>query len=211
MIVTIRLPLCDKCGEIWLPRKDKTRNKPERTDRCSKCKSPDWNRSARAGNKMTKEDHDRLCSLLRDNSIAIEDSSLPTSIPANVPVTGQVNTWAPILKGSDKPTERLRVPCGTQAPTNGAQYRELLQDRLHELISTNPAQAKRDLQMMESTEIPALLPMLRGTPSKHWAVNIALSDQTTMLLGEIDWQKICPVQELSEEDLPILLDYLELI
>jgi len=204
MIVTIRLPLCDRCGEIWLPQKGETRRNPKLVKRCGKCKSPSWNRSASPNNGVTKEQYEWLRGLLRDNNIHIEHSSLPQ-------MTRQINTWAPTLKGSDRPSKRLRVPCGTEAPTNGAEYRELLQDRLWELVSKNPAQAKRDLQMVEHSERYSLWPMLSGTPSQHWAVNIAMSDQVSILLGEIDWGKINPVQKLSEEDLPILLDYLELI
>jgi hypothetical protein len=79
MIVTIRLPLCDRCGELWLPQKGETRTNPALVNRCSKCKSPNWHRSSRV--KLEKEDYDRLRGILKGNSIPIEDSSLPPSLP----------------------------------------------------------------------------------------------------------------------------------
>jgi hypothetical protein len=87
MIVTIRLPLCDRCGELWLPQKGETRTNPELVNRCGKCKSPNWNRSSRV--KLDKENHDRLRGLLRDAGIPIEDSSLPPSIPPQAAPEGR--------------------------------------------------------------------------------------------------------------------------
>jgi DNA-directed RNA polymerase subunit M/transcription elongation factor TFIIS len=81
MIVTIRVPLCDRCGEIWLPTKGASRDNPELVLRCSKCKSPNWNRSGRPDKTLSQEDYDRLKALLKDNHIAIEDSSLPQGGP----------------------------------------------------------------------------------------------------------------------------------
>jgi DNA-directed RNA polymerase subunit M/transcription elongation factor TFIIS len=81
MIVTIDVPLCDRCGEIWLPTKGESRDNPELVLRCSKCKSPNWNRSARPDKTMSQEDYDRLKAILKDNHIAIEDSSLPPDGP----------------------------------------------------------------------------------------------------------------------------------
>jgi len=44
MIATIRVPICNGCGEPWLPQKGKTRNNPEEAERCGKCKTPAWNK-----------------------------------------------------------------------------------------------------------------------------------------------------------------------
>jgi len=42
-IKTMEMPLCDVCGEIWLPNKGPARDNPrENAKRCGKCKNPRW-------------------------------------------------------------------------------------------------------------------------------------------------------------------------
>ena len=45
MLQTFILPVCEVCGEPWLPRKGPMRDDPTTVPRCGKCKSPKWNAS----------------------------------------------------------------------------------------------------------------------------------------------------------------------
>ena len=123
----------------------------------------------------------------------------------------QVNIWAPILKGNDRPTMSLAVRCGPKAPTK-EQYPELLQDAMSQLIQDNPSKARKDLESMGGPSYsPDLSNIAVGSPSQEWAVQIAQSDQMAMLLAQIDWQKDNPPRELSEENLPSLMDILQML
>lgn len=123
----------------------------------------------------------------------------------------QVNTWAPTLKDNDEPTESLRVPCGPEAPANPQEYRERLQDRLEFLIMKDPDKAQSVLEENATAESPDLSNILAQSQPQEWAVQIASSAQTAMLIARIDWQKTSPVQKLSGEDLPNLEQLLQLI
>lgn len=53
-IKTVKLPVCDVCGEMWLPDKrlpdgshNPAREHPELCKRCGKCKTPRWNYKAK--------------------------------------------------------------------------------------------------------------------------------------------------------------------
>jgi len=53
-IKTVKVPVCDVCGQMWLPDKrlpDGSHNpafdNPELCKRCGKCKTPRWNYKAR--------------------------------------------------------------------------------------------------------------------------------------------------------------------
>ncbi len=50
-IGTFRLPICDVCGEPWLPRAGPERDNPETCKRCGKCKTTGWNRKAVGGRR----------------------------------------------------------------------------------------------------------------------------------------------------------------
>ena len=50
-IVTMDIPYCDKCREVWLPRKGSARANPrESAERCGKCKNLNWDRIYRKAN-----------------------------------------------------------------------------------------------------------------------------------------------------------------
>ena len=126
-------------------------------------------------------------------------------------MTKLLNIWAPILKDSDRPTMSLAVPCGQKAPTR-EQYPELLQDQIDRLIQQDPKQSRRDLEAMGGVSSnPELSAIPVGCPSSEWAPQILQLDQTAMLLAQIDWQKDNPPRELSEENLPSLMDILQML
>lgn len=42
-LITRELPVCDICGEEWLPKKGPARDNPRMfAERCGKCKNPKW-------------------------------------------------------------------------------------------------------------------------------------------------------------------------
>ena len=126
-------------------------------------------------------------------------------------MTKLLNIWAPILKDSDRQTMSLAVPCGEKAPTR-EQYPELLQDQINRLIEENPKRARQDLEAMGGPSgAPDLSNIAVGSPTQEWAVQIAQSDQMAMLLAQIDWQKDNPPRELSDENLPSLMDILQML
>ena len=126
-------------------------------------------------------------------------------------MTKLLNIWAPILKGSDRQTMSLAVPCGEKAPTR-EQYPELLQDQINRLIEENPKRARQDLEAMGGPSgAPDLSSIAVGSPPQEWAVQITQSDQMGMLLAQIDWQKDNPPRELSDENLPSLMDILQML
>lgn len=43
--VIMRLPVCDRCGEPWLPRQKEIRKHPDTARTCGKCKSTFWNQN----------------------------------------------------------------------------------------------------------------------------------------------------------------------
>ena len=126
-------------------------------------------------------------------------------------MTKPLNIWAPILQGNDRPTMSLAVPCGTKAPTP-EQYPELLQDTIDRLIQENPKRARRELEAMGGpSPSPDLSHIAVGSPVQEWAPQIAQLDRMAMLLGQIDWQKDNPPRELSDENLPSLMDILQML
>jgi hypothetical protein len=105
----------------------------------------------------------------------------------------------------------LAVPCGSKAPTR-EQYPELLQDQIDRLIQANPKQAERELEAMGGLSCgPDLSHIAVGSPVQEWAVQIAQLVEMGMLLGQIDWQKDNPPRGLSDENLPSLMDILQML
>jgi hypothetical protein len=43
--VIIRLSVCDRCEQAWLPRQKHIRQHPEEAKTCGKCKSTFWNQN----------------------------------------------------------------------------------------------------------------------------------------------------------------------
>jgi hypothetical protein len=125
----------------------------------------------------------------------------------------QVNIWAPILKGDSDPMMSLAVPCGEKAP-NREMYRLHLQDHLDSEILSNPNRSKEEMQAMGSTSeypIPELSAIPVGCPPRQWAAQILQLDEMAMLLSQIDWQKDNPPRSLSDENLPSLMDILQML
>ena len=125
----------------------------------------------------------------------------------------QVNIWAPILKGDSKRTMSLAVRCGEKAP-NKDTYRMYLQDHLDTKILSNPKRSREEVQAMGSTSeypIPELSSIPIGCPPHQWAAQILQLDEMGMLLSQIDWQKTNPPRELSDENLPSLMDVLQML
>ena len=121
-----------------------------------------------------------------------------------------VKAWAPILKGNDRPSMSLAVRCGEKAP-NKEQYRVLLEARLESLIAADPKQALLDLELVSTPEYPGLYPELPWYPSHQWAFHIMLSCEMRMMLNRIDWERANPVELVQVEELPSLIDILEMI
>jgi len=121
-----------------------------------------------------------------------------------------VKTWAPTLRENDEPTMSLLVACGIQPPTLET-YKYLLELALVSLIQSDPKQARRDIREVSVPDSPGLSFLLSEFEPPEWAVQIMLSPQMTMLLHRIDWQRISPVQERPEEELPSLMDILQML
>ena len=124
----------------------------------------------------------------------------------------QVSIWAPILKGDPEPTMSLAVQANYTPPQN--QYRELLTDLLNKEILSDPAKAKEQIRAMGETSSqpnPELSAIPVGSQPHQWAAQILQLDQTGMLLSQIDWQKTNPPRELSDENLPSLMDILQML
>jgi hypothetical protein len=124
----------------------------------------------------------------------------------------QVNIWAPILKGDSEPTMSLAVQAN-YVP-NKEQYRLHLQDLLDKDIQANPLRSKEEIQAMGSTSEesnPDLSSIPVGCPPKWWAAQILQLDEMGMLLSQIDWQKDNPPRSLSDENLPSLMDVLQML
>jgi hypothetical protein len=81
-----------------------------------------------------------------------------------------------------------------------------LQDHLEEEILSDPKRAREEMQAMGS-----LSAILVGCPIHHWAAQILQLDEMGMLLSQIDWQKDNPPRELSDENLPSLMDVLQML
>ena len=78
--------------------------------------------------------------------------------------------------------------------------------------STGPKQSKRELEAMGGVSSnPELSAIPVGSPSQEWAPLLLQLDQMAMLLAQIDWQKDNPPQELSDENLPSLMDVLQML
>ena len=127
-------------------------------------------------------------------------------------MTKLLNIWAPILKDSDRPTMSLAVPCGQKAPTQ-EQYPGLLQDQIDRLIQANPERSRRELESAgTSSGLGSDLSAIPvGCPPSQWAPQILQLDLMEMLLAQIDWQKDNAPRELSDENLPSLMDILQML
>ena len=126
----------------------------------------------------------------------------------------QVNIWAPILKGDSEPTMSLAVQNGTKPITSEEQYRGYLLDLLDSRIQANPQRSRREIEAMGSTSEesnPDLSSIPVGCPPHQWAAQILQLDQMGMLLDQIDWQKDNPPREMSDENLPSLMDVLQML
>ena len=126
----------------------------------------------------------------------------------------QVNIWAPILKGDDEPTMSLAVPCGPKGLTTKEQYRMYLEDHLTSEILANPKRSREEIQAMGSTSEesnPDLSSIPVGYPPHQWAALILQLDEMGMLLSQIDWQKDNPPRSMSDENLPSLMDILQML
>ena len=124
----------------------------------------------------------------------------------------QVSVWAPILKGDSDPMMSLAV----QSPhsLNREQYRLYLQDHLEKEILFNPKRSKEEMQAMGGTSeysIPELSAIPVGYPVHQWAALILQLDEMGMLLSQIDWQKDNPPRSLPSENLPSLMDVLQML
>ena len=125
-------------------------------------------------------------------------------------MTNLIHTWAPILKQNDEPTLSLMVRCGKEAP-DLSQYRMLLEAALVSLIEANPKQARRDLETVSPEDSPGLSNIRVEFQPSEWATQIMLSPQMAMLLNRIDWPQTNPVKERSAEELPNLMDILQML
>ena len=124
----------------------------------------------------------------------------------------QVNIWAPILKGDSEPMMSLAV----QSPhaLNREQYRMYLESQLDKEIQANPKRSKEEMQAMGDTSgqpNPELSAIPVGCPPHHWAAQILQLDEMAMLLSQIDWQKDNPPRSMSDENLPSLMDILQML
>jgi hypothetical protein len=106
----------------------------------------------------------------------------------------------------------LAVP--SSHPLNREQYRMYLEGLLDKEIQANPKRAKEEMQAMGSTSEypnPDLSAIPVGCPPHQWAGQILQLDEMGMLLSQIDWQKDNPPRELSDENLPSLMDVLQML
>ena len=67
------------------------------------------------------------------------------------------------------------------------------------------------MEAMAGEDNPDLSVIPVGCPPQHWAPQILQLDQMGMLLSQIDWQKDNPLRELSDENLPSLMDILQML
>jgi hypothetical protein len=114
------------------------------------------------------------------------------------------------LKGNDEPTMSLAVQASF-VPTK-EQYRSLLEEAMEELISSSPTRARQTVEQLCDPRInPDLCNIQAASPTQEWAVQISQCDQMGMLLGRINWQKENPPQKLSDENLPSLMEILQML
>lgn len=123
----------------------------------------------------------------------------------------EIRIWAPILKQNDRPTISMAICWHGEQPPDPEQYRNLLEVAIDALIRADPKQALRDLREVSSPGYPGFYPGLKWQPFHQWAFLIMLSDEMARLLNRIDWQKVSPVQEVSDEDLPGFMDILQML
>ena len=94
------------------------------------------------------------------------------------------------------------------------QYRELLTDLLNREILSDPVKAKEQMQAIGNTSgqpNPELSAIPVGSQPHQWAAQILQLDQMGMLLYQIDFKKTNPPRELSDENLPRLMDVLQML
>ena len=122
----------------------------------------------------------------------------------------QVSIWAPILKGDQEPMMSLAVQAN-YVP-NQEQYRIHLQDLLDKEILADPVKSKQEITAMGSPSgDPDLSDIPVEYPIHQWAALILQLDRMGMLLSQIDFQKDNPPRELSDENLPSLMDVLQML
>jgi hypothetical protein len=89
-----------------------------------------------------------------------------------------------------------------------------LESQLDKEIQANPKRSKEEMQAMGNTSEdsdPDLSGIPVGYPIHQWAALILQLDRMGMLLSQIDWKKDNPPRELSDENLPSLMDVLQML
>ena len=87
-----------------------------------------------------------------------------------------------------------------------------LQDHLDNEILSNPKRSRQEMEAMGSpSSTPDLSVIPVGCLPKWWAAQILQLDEMAMLLSRIDWQKDNPPRSLSDENLPSLMDILQML
>jgi hypothetical protein len=121
--------------------------------------------------------------------------------PGTKPTSKPIKSWRPELPNLHG-SEGLTVPCSASQPMNRSQYEMILEQRLQQLVSENPDQARHVL-----TSSPERLPDLyqigaQGEP-KEWPSQILACGQMQTLLDQIDWKR-GTILNLLPSELPTL-------
>lgn len=124
------------------------------------------------------------------------------------PASDLIRAWVPVVSCRPKPA--LAVPYSGQQKMSSLLYKELLRDRLQELISKNHDRAKNALEG-SSEYSPDLYQIGRWNPSRDWASLIMESDQMMILLNKIDWKRTGHSLSLPQSDLENLDELLSVI
>jgi hypothetical protein len=86
-------------------------------------------------------------------------------------------------------------------------FMELLQDRLEELISADPESARHWLNGSFEYS-PDLFTIATYNPPRDWPMQIMMSDQVTIRLNDIDWERDT-ILTLDRNELPNLAEIVE--
>jgi hypothetical protein len=122
----------------------------------------------------------------------------------------QLKWWAPVFEGDERPRRSMAIPWTASIPPTAQRYRDVLVDRLDELIKANPKQADGEMDT-DSRCCPDLISIRSEHSMKYWAFHIGESAQMSFTLARIDWgrQTIKTAMNLEDDDIPRLSDYLD--
>lgn len=117
-------------------------------------------------------------------------------------MSDQMTWWAPIFKGNDAQSRSMAVPWRSEEPPTKGEYKDVLVERIAELIKANRKEARWVLDV----EFESICAMENR---EHWAFHIGLSLQMSIMLVRINWDARSDKFIFDDEDIPTLADYVD--